>query len=250
MRRAALGRACIAGLLALLAAACRGEAPAVPRAAATATPLVPPVTAAPSPPPATATALPATAPVLVETPDAGWFTHEATGFSISLPEGWQVQAVDEATAAALFGSLQLRDPHLAGIAGSPESIRSAALLAFAPLPQAGFTDNLSIRRIPLRGRSEAGLPETVGNVSAELEKLGFTVLSAETGRMLGGLPAAHLISAIPGVVQNDQAVELRCHQYLVAGRDDFWILGYTTSAAREAAMRPVFERSAASFTLE
>lgn len=158
--------------------------------------------------------------------------------------------MDEANAAALFESLQRADPHLAAIVSSPEAIQSSVLLAFAPAASAGFTDNASIRRMPLRGQAMSDLQGTVAAVRAELGKLGFSVLSAESDLRMADVPAARLISATSGRTAAGETVDLRTHQYLVATRDDLWILAYTTVADREETMRPVFEQSAATFRPE
>lgn len=250
MSVAAIGRVWLIAVIALLGAACQGGAEAPAPAQATTVPALTAavVTATPLPPTRAPTVVPTATPAPAT--DVGWTTHWAPGFSISLPEGWQAHAMDEANAAALFQSLQHSDPHLAGIVSSPDAIRSSVLLAFAPLAGPGFTDSASIRRLPLSGQAVTDLAGMVEVVSAELEKLGFAVLSAESDLRVAGSPAARLISGIPTSSAAGETVELRIYQYLVATRDDLWILGYTTVVDREESMQPVFEQSAGTFRPE
>jgi len=252
VRLARVGRIWLIGGVALLGAACQGGAGTArpsPETVARAT-IAAPATATPLPPARLPAPHPTATPTATPAQDSGWTLHEGPGFSVSLPEDWQVQAMDEAKAAALFESLRRTDPHLAGIVSSPEAIRASVLLAFAPPDGPGFTDNASIRRMPLSGQEVADLQGTVTAVRAELGKLGFSVLSAESDLRMADVPAARLISATSGRTAAGETVDLRTHQYLVATRDDLWILAYTTVADREETMRPVFEQSAATFRPE
>lgn len=249
MSAAAVGRVWLIAAVALFAAGCQGGAapPTPARATMTPAPTATAVTVTPLPPTSEATAAPTATLAPTATKDVGWVTHQAPDFSIALPEGWQVQPVDDANAAALFESLQRTDSHLAGIVSSPEAIRSSVLLAFAAPAESWFTDNVNIRRIPLGGQEMADLGGTIAAVSAELERLGFTVLSAENDLELAGSPAARLISGISSRIPAGETAELRSHQYLVVTGDDLWILGYTTVVDRDEIMRPVFEQSAGTF---
>ncbi len=93
------------------------------------------------------------------------------------------------------------------------------------------------------------LPAIAATVAAQYRQLGFDVLETTTDLETGGLPSARIVYAFSAVGRDDQTHSLTGLQLLVAAPDDLWILTYTTTSARFAALRPVFEESARSFSV-
>lgn len=209
----------------------------------------------PAPVPATPTAVPATR---TPTPSpntpvpAGWTEHQAGDVTIGLPADWEVLALSQGDLQAIFDDFQKTNPELAKIIGSAEALQDVALWAFktggnAAGGNAAFADNLNIRRSPLGGQKITSMADVTSAILDQYRQLGFEVGVTETDRQIGGRPAAHIGYSYPVVLADGTSAKLSGHQYLVATPTDLWILSYSAGPGNEAALKPVFEQSAASF---
>jgi hypothetical protein len=213
-----------------------------------------------------ATVLPATRTVLSPTPslatpepepDAAWTEHRAGDVVIRLPDHWQVEEQGSGRAGASLSAFEQDNPELAGFLGrrgSPmEVVLSARDLSrrereTSPSSVAGeFVDNLNIRHTASDGLSGAELPEIAATIAAQYRQLDFDVTEIATGIEAGDLPAARIVYDFSMTGQDGAIRALTGLQLLVAAPDDLWILTYTTTGERFAALRPVLEESARSF---
>jgi hypothetical protein len=209
----------------------------------------------PAPVPSTPTVVPATR---TPTPNpntpipAGWTEHPAGDVTIWLPTDWEVLALSQGDLQAVFADFQKTNPELAKIIGSAEALQGVALWAFKTGGNAGgvpaaFADNLNIRRSPLGGQQITSMADMTSAILDQYRQLGFEVGATETDRQIGGHPAAHIAYSYPVVLSDGTSAKVNGHQYLVATPTDLWILSYSAAPGNEAALKPVFEQSAASF---
>jgi hypothetical protein len=207
--------------------------------------------------PATPTVLPATpTPITVPaapTPD-GWTEHQSGDVTISLPADWEVLAFSQGDLQAVFADFQKTNPELAKIIGSAEALQGVALWAFktaganaAGGTDSAFADNLNIRRSPLGGQKITDMADVTPAILDQYRKLGFELGATETDLQIGGYPAAHIAFSYPVTLPDGTNAKLNGNQYLVATPTDLWILSYSAGPGNEDALKPVFERSAASF---
>ncbi len=221
-------------LLALTLAACPGPSP-------TPTPTGLPPTAAP-------TTSPGTAPTA--TPDQ-WAEHTAGAIRIRLPKDWQVLTLNQGDLQTVFADFKQKNPELAKIIGSADALQGVSLWAFRNVAAgATFVDNLNIRSSPLGGEKIDRMADVVQAVEAQYAQLGFQIKASKSDLTIGGLPAALLVYSFPLVGADGKTATVTGHQYLIASATDLWVLSYSAAPENEAALAPVFEQSAQSFTVK
>jgi hypothetical protein len=194
-----------------------------------------------------ATPTPTTVPA-APTPD-GWTEHQSGDVTISLPADWEVLALSQGDLQAVFADFQKTNPELAKIIGSAEALQGVALWAFktAGGTDSAFADNLNIRRSPLGGQKITDMADVTPAILDQYRKLLYESATTETDLQIGGHPAAHIAFSYPVTLPDGTSAKLNGNQYLVATPTDLWILSYSAGPGNEDALKPVFERSAASF---
>jgi hypothetical protein len=228
------------------------------------------LTGCPAPTPVTPTAVPATPTPFGAAPTApapdGWTAHTSGDIAISLPDDWEVLALSQGDLQGIFADFQKTNPELARIIGSAEALQGVALWAFriaggdaaggdaaggdAAGGNAAFADNLNIRRSPLGEQKVTSMADVTPAIVDQYRQLGFAVDATETDLQIGDRPAAHIAFSYPVTLSDGTTAVLNGHQYLVATPTDLWILSYSAGPGNEAALAPVFERSAGSFRVK
>ncbi len=204
------------------------------------------LTACPGPKP-----VPTPTPAPTATPDTGWVEHTTGDMAISLPKEWEVLELGSADLATLFAEFQKTNPDLAQIIGGAEALQGVSLWAFNRAdPNATFVDNLNIRRSALDGQKIDKMQDVVDAVVAQYKQIGFEVLKTQADLRVGALPAAHLAYQFEVTGSDGQPAKVTGHQYLIASATDLWILSYSASPNSDAALAPVFEKSAMSFRVK
>jgi hypothetical protein len=232
-------------LLAALAAGLLGLCACKPTA--TPTPDARPVATVPL-----ATTAPQTPTLSLASPDpepgAAWTEVQTEAIVIRLPPNWRAGEPDVGGVAANLPAFEQDNPELAQFLGGAGPLTEIAFSALDGSSAAkGFADNLNIRRTALDGQGRVELPEMAATIAAHYRQLGFEVLEATTDLETGGLPSARIAYALPAAGRDGKTDALSGLQLLVAAPDDLWILTYTTTSDRFAALRPAFEESAGSF---
>lgn len=201
-----------------------------------------------APPAPTPTSVPPTAVPTAALPD-GWVEHAGSGFSIALPQDWQVQEFSQGDTEAIFAELQKTNPQMADIIGSAEQLQGVALWAFGPAEEGtSFVDNLNIRRTPLEGQQVGDLQEVADVLVDQYRQLNFEDVAANAGLEIGSYPAAYATYRMPLTTSDGSQVKILGHQYLVLTDTDLWILSY--SFGPDSADTNVHEPSAQSFATD
>jgi hypothetical protein len=216
-------------------------------------PASPELAASPAVPVPAATMPPETAPATRRPPEPepepSWTVYQTETFRIGLPANWRTSKPDTGNAAGRMSTFRQDNPDLAGFLGgaSPQTD-----LAFSAQDESGaaggFRDNVNIRRAALDGRSAETLPEVAATIGAQYRQLGFDLLENATGLEIDGRPSARIAYTFSAADPDGSIHALSGMQWLVATPDDLWILTYTTTSDRFAALRPLFEESARSFS--
>ena len=184
-------------------------------------------------------------------PEPTWTVHRMEAFSISLPASWQAGKPDAESGAARLSAFQQDNPELAGFLGGAGSRGHLVFSAQGESNAAGrFADNVNIRRTALEGQGGAALPEIATTIAAQYRQLGFDVLETATGFEVGEQPSARITYTFGAAGSDGKTESLSGLQLLVAAPDDLWILTYTTTGDRFAALRSIFEESARSFRIK
>jgi hypothetical protein len=184
-------------------------------------------------------------------PEPTWTVHQTEAFSIRLPATWQAGEPDAEPGAARLPAFQQDNPELAGFLGGASSRGHPVFSAQGEFNAAGrFADNVNIRRTSLDSQGGAALPEIAATIAAQYRQLGFDVLETATGLEVGEQPSARITYTFGAAGSDGKTESLSGLQLLVAAPDDLWILTYTTTGDRFAALRSIFEESARSFTIK
>ena len=184
-------------------------------------------------------------------PEPTWTVHQTEAFSIRLPATWQVGKPDAESGAARLSAFRQDNPELSGFLGGAGSRGQFAFSAQVESNVAGrFAENVNIRRVALDVQAGEALPEIAATIAAQYRQLGFDVLETATGLEVGEQPSARIAYTFEVAGSDGKTESLSGLQLLVAAPDDPWILTYTTTSDRFAALRPIFEESAGSFRIK
>ena len=204
---------------------------------------------------ASATESPSPTPTPSPSPDveveAGWALHEEDGFSIALPEEWQVFDAETIAETGIFEELADENPDLASVFAQVQAAIESGQTTFIAMelgaPAAdGFAENVNIGESAYRGslsdleelsvaEIEAGIP-----VSGEVESEVVDLRAHEAVRLQYGY----------SLDTADQTLAVEVIQYLVVEEDSAWIITFSSTADQMPEYEATFEESADSFTIE
>jgi hypothetical protein len=218
-------------------------------AAPTATPTAPALAASAQPPLGTPTrrptSTPTTQPTMVPyTPPAGWQDHSAGGFSVALPERWQVIDVDQEGIAAIQANLKALDTEWArNTSQMLESEGMQEMMKFwatdpepAGLGFASMNVTSQPTFIALKAKDVATQTKTA------IERFGAEIVEVKSGLSINGLDAARLTVRLPF-----SAGSIKEYAYIFVQGRKVWAVTFGVDEEMWSDYEPVFATAALSF---
>lgn len=184
--------------------------------------------------------------------EAGWALHEGEGFTILLPEEWQVFDSETIADSGIFSELAEENPDLEGVFLQVESALQSGQTAFIAMelgePAAdGFAENVNIGGSAYSGSLEDFEEESVAQIEAEIP------ISGEVERETVDLEvheALRLAYGYPLETGDGATLEVEVIQYLVVADDVAWVVTFSSTSDQIGDYEATFEQSAESFTVE
>jgi hypothetical protein len=174
----------------------------------------------------------------------GWQTHAASGFSIALPERWNVVNVEREGFEAVWSLLQDTNTEWARTVTamfSAETVRQMIrLLAIDPEPAGtGYATLTATSHAELFSLQ---IEDLCTRMTAMYEQAGIELLGTECNLAINGLDAARFTIR----VQVD-AFDFKEYQYILVRGTHLWSLTFGVNAPDWAVYEPVFVKAAESF---
>ena len=184
--------------------------------------------------------------------EAGWELHEGDGFTIVLPEEWQVFDAETIADSGIFSELAEENAELEAVFLQVEAALQSGQTAFIAMELGepatdGFAENVNIGASAYRGSVEDLEDESVAEIEAGIP------VSGEVESQIVELAAHEAVRLQYGYAldtEDGTTLDVEVIQYLVVGDDASWVVTFSSTEEQIGNYEATFEESADSFTIQ